>query len=221
MLDFSAVWTGRQVLVWGGFQAGVFSDAGHAFDPASRLWTRLSTQGAPAWRADHRAFWTGSYMLVYGGGLPTGGAYVTGQSLDDDGDGLSECGGDCNDANAAVSPGADQICGDGLNNDCLDPAWPALAGTNEADDDGDALSECDGDCLDTEAAVHPGALDLPGNLLDEDCDGHALCDPAAQWPNPGRFMTCVSRARNELTARRQIDREECGRLVSQSPRALR
>jgi hypothetical protein len=47
---------------------------------------------------------------------------------------------------------ASQIC-DGLNNDCDDPAWPNLAGTNEADDDGDLTSECAGDCNDQDSEI--------------------------------------------------------------------
>jgi len=60
---------------------------------------------------------------------------------------------DCDDQNAQVHPGAAQLCGDGLNNDCSHPSWPSLAGTNEADDDGDGLSECASDCDDTQAGL--------------------------------------------------------------------
>ena len=38
--------------------------------------------------------------------------------LDDDGDGFSEFGGDCNDANPSMNPGHPEIEGDGLDNDC-------------------------------------------------------------------------------------------------------
>ena len=33
---------------------------------------------------------------------------------------------DCDDGEAAVHPGAPQLCGDGMNNDCADPVWPSL-----------------------------------------------------------------------------------------------
>jgi hypothetical protein len=80
---------------------------------------------------------------------------------------------DCDDQNAAVYPAAPQIC-DGLNNDCNHPSWPALAGTNEADDDGDAFSECAGDCDDAVGTVYPGAPQICDSL-NNDCS-----DPT--WP---------------------------------------
>ena len=74
------------------------------------------------------------------------------ESADADGDSVSACN-DCDDSRESVRPGAPQVCGDGLNNDCNNPAWPSLAGTNEADTDGDGYSECAGDCNLASAAV--------------------------------------------------------------------
>lgn len=84
-----------------------------------------------------------------------------GACVDGDGDGFgspgaSICPGgpapDCACMDPATYPGAPQVC-DGVNNDCSDPMWPALTGTNEADNDGDGVSECSGDCDDTDAQV--------------------------------------------------------------------
>jgi len=41
------------------------------------------------------------------------------------------------------------------------------------DDDSDGVYKDDGDCNDREAAVHPGAPEVPGNGRDDDCDGMA------------------------------------------------
>lgn len=80
--------------------------------------------------------------------------------LDADGDGSGSPGSpscargsraDCDDSNAAVYPGAPQLC-DGLNNDCSNPAWPAVP-ANEADSDGDGHRICAGDCNDANMAV--------------------------------------------------------------------
>ena len=58
---------------------------------------------------------------------------IPADETDDDGDGTSECSGDCDDTNASVYPGAPQVC-DGVNNDCSDPNWPAVP-ADETDDD--------------------------------------------------------------------------------------
>ncbi len=81
--------------------------------------------------------------------------------VDDDGDGWTTCGGDCDDADAQVNPGMLDICDGGVDNDC---DW----GTDEnLDLDGDGLSACDGDCDDGDASSFPGA---PETCDEGDCD---------------------------------------------------
>ena len=61
------MWTGRQVLFWGG-QGGpdtTFAD-GAAYDPASRRW-RLLPAAPIGGRTSHEAVWTGKEMIVWGG----------------------------------------------------------------------------------------------------------------------------------------------------------
>jgi hypothetical protein len=66
--DASAVWTGSEVLIWGGSDnAGTFFNDGARLDPATGKWTPISTVGAPSARANHTAVWTGTEMLVWGG----------------------------------------------------------------------------------------------------------------------------------------------------------
>jgi N-acetylneuraminic acid mutarotase len=65
----SAVWTGSELIVWGG-RGNSFSApfaSGGRYDPRTDRWTALSTVGSPSPRSGHRAVWTGTEMLVWGG----------------------------------------------------------------------------------------------------------------------------------------------------------
>ena len=79
--------------------------------------------------------------------------------IDNDEDGYTENEGDCDDSSADVHPGADDICGDGIDQDCSGSDL-FCAGSLDADDDGDTYSETAGDCDDTNAAIYPGAEDI-------------------------------------------------------------
>src|SRR6185295_4962782 len=83
-------------------------------------------------------------------------------------DGYSALGGDCDDANGAVYPGALELC-DGLRNNCSAPDWPALL----APDHDYRESACD-NC--------PGATNW--NQLDRDQDGVGnACDNCPSTSN--------------------------------------
>jgi hypothetical protein len=81
----TAVWTGTQMIVWGGtsFGAGSALNTGGVYDPLSDSWSATSTgTNVPAPRVFHTAVWTGSTMIVWGGEsasfvrLDTGGIYT-------------------------------------------------------------------------------------------------------------------------------------------------
>ncbi len=81
----TAVWTGSEMIVWGGLQAfRTVLNTGGTYNPSTDSWTATSTTNAPAGRYVHTAVWTGSEMIVWGGAyydginydyLNTGGRY--------------------------------------------------------------------------------------------------------------------------------------------------
>lgn len=107
-------------------------------------------------------------------------------------EGYAAEGGDCDDGDAAVNPGAAEVCGgadddcDGWTDDADDSLTEAPVWYIDADDDGygdDAVSTvaCEaptgfvdeaGDCDDDDEGVHPG-VDERCDDRDEDCDGVA------------------------------------------------
>jgi hypothetical protein len=64
----SAVWTGSEMIVWGG-TPDFLSDtnAGGRYNPSTNAWTATPSSGAPGARQSHVAVWTGSVMIVWGG----------------------------------------------------------------------------------------------------------------------------------------------------------
>ena len=66
--EHTAVWTGSEMIVWGGMSAvGNFPERGGRYDPATDSWVLVSQVAEPGLRAEHTAVWTGSEMVVWGG----------------------------------------------------------------------------------------------------------------------------------------------------------
>jgi N-acetylneuraminic acid mutarotase len=64
----AGVWTGQQLLVWGGnLGAGIDSSSGAGYRPDLDLWQTISSSNAPAARDQHSAVWSGKEMIVWGG----------------------------------------------------------------------------------------------------------------------------------------------------------
>lgn len=94
----TAIWTGTEMIVWGGGSASRPSFvAGARYDPLLDTWALLSTDGVPVGRLGHTAVWTGSRMLVWGG----------------------------------TGPGTCPLmyCGDGASYDPITDTWRPLSGT--------------------------------------------------------------------------------------------
>jgi uncharacterized protein (TIGR03382 family) len=94
---------------------------------------------------------------------------------------------DCDDADASVYPGAVELCGDGIDQDCDDEVDEAQTWRPDTDGDGfqalESVEECAApegwsadegppyDCDDDDASIFPGATELPGDGRDHNCDG--------------------------------------------------
>jgi N-acetylneuraminic acid mutarotase len=80
----TAVWTGSEMIVWGGYDGSNSLNTGGTYNPSGDSWTATSTTNAPGARLNHTAVWTGGEMIVWGGFgfngsyLNTGGRYNPG-----------------------------------------------------------------------------------------------------------------------------------------------
>src|SRR5207249_900225 len=85
--NHTAVWTGNEMIVWGGVTSGpIYFNTGGRYNPSTDSWTATSLTNAPAARASHTAVWTGSEMIVWGGGTGGSSYFNTGGRYNPSGD---------------------------------------------------------------------------------------------------------------------------------------
>jgi len=148
---------------------------------------------------------------------PTWYADADSDSYGDDDDSRTSCaqpsgytalGGDCDETDAAVNPGATELC-DEVDNDCdgdTDEDDAADAGTWYADADADSYGDADtsatacdqpsgyvagdADCDDGDADINPGATEICDGL-DNDCDSSADASGLVSWDD-GSSVSDVS-----------------------------
>src|SRR5437016_12445680 len=63
----AAVWTGTEMIVWGGRNFAGYLNDGGKYNPSTNTWTATSTTNAPAARIYPSSLWTGTEMIVWGG----------------------------------------------------------------------------------------------------------------------------------------------------------
>jgi len=88
---------------------------------------------------------------------------------DKDGDGVNARY-DCNDKDATIFPGAVEICGDGIDQDCDRSDLPCLI---DPDGDADGFTIGQGDCNDQDSLIYPGAPEICSDGIDQNCNGVA------------------------------------------------
>jgi len=87
------------------------------------------------------------------------------------------------------------------------------------DEDGDGFRPPQ-DCDESSVAINPNAIELPGNFVDENCDGNlGTCDPCNAWRTHGEYVRCVSGEVELLVKTSTITQEEGDALVGSAARS--
>jgi Putative metal-binding motif len=106
---------------------------------------------------------------------------------------------DCNDSNLNIYPGASEICGDGIDQDCNGSDLSCPPTTYYRDSDGDGYGDPNNsinatslpvgyvldntDCDDMNAYISPEATEVCSDNIDNNCDG--IIDEAGCYSSPG------------------------------------
>ncbi len=117
-----------------------------------------------------------------------GGQASTQSCVDADGDTYGQAcaaGPDCDDSNKDIHPFEPEICGNNIDEDCSagDLQCPSVCTDNDKDTYGSGSGCTGNDCNDNNGAIHPGAQEICGNTIDEDCSAGDLSCPASCTDN--------------------------------------
>ncbi|MDH3327618.1 MAG: MopE-related protein [Desulfobulbaceae bacterium] len=102
-----------------------------------------------------------------------GGGNTSQKAVDYDKDGYNSKR-DCNDNDPAIYPRAEEICGDGIDQNCDGNDEPCTVTCTDSDGDGFAVEGGDcgpADCNESDISAYPGAPEICGDGIDQNCDG--------------------------------------------------
>jgi N-acetylneuraminic acid mutarotase len=62
----TAIWTGQEMVVWGGYNGNQLNSGGR-YNPQANTWVATENINAPSERKNHSSIWTGSELVIWGG----------------------------------------------------------------------------------------------------------------------------------------------------------
>ncbi len=65
--NHTAIWTGKEMIIWGGRNEFDLLNDGSAYNPAKDTWRKVSSNHNLSKRSLHTSIWTGSKMILWGG----------------------------------------------------------------------------------------------------------------------------------------------------------
>ncbi|RDB05958.1 Kelch repeat-containing protein [Runella aurantiaca] len=63
----TSIWTGTDILVWGGISSGGLVNDGAIYSPNTNTWSTMASVNAPSARRRFSPVWTGDKMMIWGG----------------------------------------------------------------------------------------------------------------------------------------------------------
>ena len=200
----AAVWSGNEMVVWGGLGNAGISNTGGRYNPVTDSWVATSTTNAPDGREAHTAVWTGTEMVIWGGVgsilnfFDTGGKYnpATNSGI---GTSISNAP-EAREAHTAVWTGNEMIVWGGETHDQFlnytnfdtggrynpsTDSWTATSTTNAPDARADHTAVWTG----TEMIVWGGAFFSEQGLLHSNNTGGRYCAQSGPTPTPTPTVT--------------------------------